>query len=442
MTKQAIRIDSKLVNVVQLISEEDVSSEMGEAFASYMLNPTVVWAKFILTDDKKNANSQRIPEEEFKNLMASGIHMPVKMALGEIKPGHDDSKPLGVITHLKKIVSEEGANALVALAALWSDERPSDVQYIKDRFASNLPVNISWEILFSDSLWNEEQGSEDLLGTVLKAATVVGEPAYEGRTSFLSVAAKKWSKAYIEELPDEAFLYIDREGERMFPIKDANGRVDKAKVHEALASLGESNLPMNIIKDKKLALKNMIAEFANTKAGDNESIENSNDSEANLEEDKVDLEKALAEVERLTAENEALIEKNKTLEAAMAEKETKLTEASNENEEMKTELTGLREFKAELDAEKEKEEKLVQVKNMFVEAGLEKEEQFFVDNEERLLSLDEEALAFMIQELKAFAENAPANASKKRIPVLSGEDNGQPSREEMVAYLRSKNTKK
>ena len=94
MTEKVAKKSAKLRNVVELLNDEEVKSEMGEAFASFMLNPTVTWAKFILTDDRKNANGERVPKEEFHNLLRTGVHMPVKMALGEISQGHPDTKPL------------------------------------------------------------------------------------------------------------------------------------------------------------------------------------------------------------------------------------------------------------------------------------------------------------------------------------------------------------
>ena len=50
---------------VELIGKDD-------AFAmAQQLNPYVTWVRFILTDDKPNGNGDRIPLEEFSNL----IHM-------------------------------------------------------------------------------------------------------------------------------------------------------------------------------------------------------------------------------------------------------------------------------------------------------------------------------------------------------------------------------
>ncbi len=236
MTEQNIKNAKKTALMVQLIDENQLKLEMGEAFASYMLNPTVTWAKFILTDDLKNANGERIPKEEFENIIKSGIHMPVKMAIGEISPGHPGTKPLGSITHLKEVSTEDGVSMIVALAALWGHERPADVEFIKKRYAEGKSVDISWEILYEDAIFNPEFESMDLLGTVLSAATVVGNPAYSGRTPFLSIAAKKVGQATIEADPENLSEDISME---MDELKTKVTELE-AKVSELETTLAES----------------------------------------------------------------------------------------------------------------------------------------------------------------------------------------------------------
>jgi len=164
-----------LVTPLQILDmKETAVAELG-------LNPTLVWAKFILTDDKPNANKVRIPKEEFSNLIRSGIYMPLKMSLGEVGD-HQSSRPLGVITHLKEETSEE-SNRVIGLAALWSEERPEDVDLIRDKFKNKQPLNLSWEISYREDSENSEYaGVKDLLGTVLTGVTIVKVPAYGGRT--------------------------------------------------------------------------------------------------------------------------------------------------------------------------------------------------------------------------------------------------------------------
>ena len=425
MPKNVMKIDTKLQSMVQLLNETEVSALFSTAAAEILVNPTVTYVKFTLTDDKVNANRQRIPNSEFQNLIRTGMNMPIKMAVGEISPGHEDTKPLGVMTHLKEVVTEFGNKAIIALAALWTEERPADVQYLKQRFAEGKPIDVSWEILYEDAVHNPEEDSMDLVSTVLKAATIVGNPAYTGRTQFLSVAAKKWSKAYIEELPNEHFLYVDPDGKRHLPIMDAEGKLDRAKLKEAQLGLGDLNLPTPQLRERKQTLTNLLDRFD---AG--ASIEAvSNDyymaPAKILEEPKLDeineLKAKLAEVEAKL--NEA-IQATEVKELAVAEKQTALAELeakvatlAEELASKEGELVILRELKASYDAEAERKDKRAKLKAKFSEAGVEKDEAYFDENEATLFALDDAAISLMITEAKSAAEGKASGESHSSIQI-------------------------
>lgn len=160
-------------------------NDAGDASASVSLNPTFAWTKFILTDDQPNENKQRVPKSEFANLIKTGINAPVKMAVGKIEEDHDNAFPLGVITHLKEV-----DNRIEGMAALWTREREEDIKALREMYANgNLP-QLSWEILYQDSK-ADENGIEDLLDDSLRAVTIVGMPAYAGRTPIFAMASKK-----------------------------------------------------------------------------------------------------------------------------------------------------------------------------------------------------------------------------------------------------------
>ena len=283
-----------------------------DAFASISLNPLLRWLKFILTDDQPNENKQRIPQEEFDNLIRSGINMPIKMAEGDIADGHPGSKPIGVITHLKQV-----GNKIEGLAALWSSERPDDVDLIIDEFESGTPPQISWEVPFDEEI-EDEDGIFTLKGIILRAATLVRLPAFAGRTPVIAVASKTIdndaAKAAIEE----------------------NNRMEE----------------LELIKSQLATANEKIAEL-----------------EGQLKE-KVD---GFASVE--------------------------------------DELTNLRDFKAKADKEADEATLLTAVRTKFAEAEIEKSDEYFAENKERFLSLDEIGLDFMIQEMSAFAKTSVANAS-------------------------------
>lgn len=301
-----------------------------EAFASISLNPALTWTKFVLTDDKPNLNLKRIPETEFDNLIRTGIYMPIKMAEGEIKDGHDGAIPLGVISHLKKT-----SNQIQGLAALWERERPEDVKYIKERYANKQPLQLSWEVYYEREE-EKEDGTSDLIGTALRAVTLVGMPAYAGRTPITEVAS--------------------------------------------------------------------IKEQEETK---------------------------LEELEQLKSENE-------TLKASLTAKEEELTRVT-------AELETLKEFKASIEKEEADAEKLDAIKKMFKEAGLEKDESYFAEKKDMLLSLSPEALDFLLQEAISFASvkdnKKNTSNSSTEIPPLNG-GKSDFTKQELAEFLRARHLQK
>jgi hypothetical protein len=306
------------------------SNSENEAFAAVSLNPAVSWARFILTDDQPNVNKQRIPESEFVNLMRTGTFMPLKMAAGQINDDHKDAIPLGVISHLKQV-----NNQVQGLAALWDRERPEDVKLIKERYANKQPLQLSWEILYGESTINED-GIEDLHGVNLRAVTLVGMPAYSGRTPIVAVASENSS----------------------------------------------------ITEEKKLELEQLQAEL-------------------------------------------------ETVKASLTAKEEELTA-------MTVEVEQLREFKSSVDKVKADAEKLASIKQKFVEAGLEKSDEYFVEKHDMLFSLSNEALDFMIQELVSFAALAATKVeatSSTKVPPLVSKQVSAPTNSDLVQFLRTNKQK-
>lgn len=318
-----------------------------EANASLSLNPAFRWIKFVLTDDQANLNGDRIPVEEFPNLIRTGINAPIKMAENTINPGHERAVPLGVITHLK---IEE--NQVVGLAALWESEREDDVDMLKEMFANNEQVNFSWEIFYT----TEEVISEsirNLKGVILRAATIVGIPAYDGRTRVLA--------------------------------------------------------------------------FASTK---------------NSEKGTMTLEEALARI----AELEALVQEKETeckdLEDQMGQMNSSVTSLTETVTLLETEKEELTTFKQTIEAEASKNAKVYAIKSKFTEAGIQKTEEYFETNIEKLLSMTEDQLDFMVSEMTHFAVEASkvVNASVT-IPNISTEKT-KLSPKDLASELRTINTKR
>lgn len=275
-----MKIHSFSTDFVQLNIEDD--EEFNKAFAALSLNPTIKWIKFVLTDDKANANKQRIPKDEFTNLIKTGVHMPIKMGMGYIRKGHEFAVPIGTITGLA-----EQNDQIIGIAALWTREHENEINIIEAMKNDENSPQISWEILYRESSIDED-GVEDLRGTVLSAATVVGDPAYQGRTRIVQVASRnkndnpneeedsmetveelqealETSEANIEELENENKELketVESLNDEIKPLKEFKEEVEAeraraAKIDQIVALYEEHglNLPEDYFEDEEKAEK-------------------------------------------------------------------------------------------------------------------------------------------------------------------------------------------
>lgn len=304
------------------------------AFSSLSLNPSIRWAKFILTDNLPNGNKQRIPKSEFDNLINTGVFMPIKVAEGSIEEGHENASPIGVITHLKKV-----KNRIEGLAALWIKERPDDIDSLQELYKSKKPINLSWEVGYSSSSKNKEDESiQDLIDTALQAVTIVGIPAYKGRTIITALAS----------------------------VNEEDNKLDK---------LEQLTNELAVANDK-------IKEYKQSVSG---------------------------------------------LEETISELKKKVTVASNQE----VELQELQEFKLNIEAEQDRELKIVEIKTKFSEAKLDKDDEYFTKNIDTLLGMSENDIDFMIQELSAFVTTAQAS-----LPNFKNTTSNKTNIKDLVGYLK------
>lgn len=169
-----------MYKTITLNSKFQIKSEAG-----YLDNPNVKRVSFIITDDKPNANYEGIRADQFLQLAASAMYMPIKMAVGEISPGHAGTMPLGVIIGTE---IQEGTEAtrIYGEGALWQRERPADVNYFSN-IANSQGAYLSWEIAYTDAEI-DESGVSWLLDPTLLAVTIVGNPAYGNRTPIVTAS--------------------------------------------------------------------------------------------------------------------------------------------------------------------------------------------------------------------------------------------------------------
>jgi len=108
------------------------------------------------------------------------------------------------------------------------------------------------------------------------------------------------------------------------------------------------------------------------------------------------------------------------------------------------ELEPLREFKQSADNAAERVEKLSAIKAKFDKLNLEKAAEYFDDNADKLLGMDENGIDFMLQEMIAFKEDVTnvGNASEDRLklPNISG-SGGKMSITDLAVALRERSKK-
>jgi hypothetical protein len=126
-----------------------------------------------------------------------------------------------------------------------------------------------------------------------------------------------------------------------------------------------------------------------------------------------------------------------------------LTTAKAELEEIKPKYEELEKFKAEADAAKQREEKLVSIREKFAEAGIEVTDEYMEEREETLLGMEEASLDFFIQELVSFktkeGDDDEAEASvnlTSKLPDLKRKSEKDVEPDDIVAGLRELDKKK
>lgn len=234
--------DINLITQLELIDD----GADNEAFASISLNPTYQWAKIVVTDDQPNANNQRVPLEEFDNIIKTGIFAPIKMGISEITRGHKEAmgKPIGTITQLVK-----ANNKIIALAALWKRERPNDIEYLKNLYQNGTPPNVSWELSIQESSI-DDVGIESFKGISLNGLCVVSEPAYTGRTPFIAMASKSDES---DNLDDKEEIIVN-EDEFKQKISDLEATIAdlQSKLSEKDTQLAELKEFKDKVEEEKL----------------------------------------------------------------------------------------------------------------------------------------------------------------------------------------------
>jgi len=239
-------------NDVELILNENFNER--EAFASLTLNPNIVWAKFVLLDDQPNGNKHRVPSEEFDNVIKTGRFMPIKSAESAISEDHTGSKPIGVITHLQK-----QDNTVIGLAALWIKERYDDVASIKEEFSKKGKLDVSWELGYINSE-TDDNGVKTFFDVVMNAVTIVGIPAYQGRTPITELASLNTT----EEDNDMETITLDEHNTivNALRLELETAKLEKTSLETEVASLTEFKVEVEAEKARLEKLASLKQKFS------------------------------------------------------------------------------------------------------------------------------------------------------------------------------------
>lgn len=427
-----------------------------EAFAAEE-DPTKAWIHFIFTDDKPNANKERVPVEEFDNIIKTGKYMPIKKYVGETSSDHDKVLPMGTIVNLKRELGET-KNIIEGLGTLWKKEFPEDVEDLKTAFNAGEPIDFSWEILYSGSD-KEEEGVSALTGCRTRAITIVDLPAYQGRTRALAMASERKNQ---EEVDEMELLITGVASEEAIA---AASESDKEAQRLRAAKYGIQIRPEKNVTKPKQYLHLSDSQFADpvnyAYPIDEENIRSTlrywgkpeNKAKYNARSRTINTQRMLAAAKRFgvksiqeseTTMAKKLSELLKGLEPADA-----VAAVSKELEEVYKELEALRTFKQEREDEEAKAVLLKSRLETMKEAGIEVKDDDLEKKAALWLSMDDEAFSFHVSELVAFstAKGAGETAASTSVPDISGEvtddddDSGKVLREGLEKYLGRKSEK-
>ena len=188
----------------------------------------------------------------------------------------------------------------------------------------------------------------------------------------------KWSTAYINDLPDSSFAYIesggkkDKDGKttprskRHLPYKDKSGKVDPAHVRNALARLNQTHIPASAkasAKKKLIAAARSVGIEVSTKVDSSEVIKKQTGKEVketvakDEKTKKVADEEVIEKAEEEAPKKEAKTEEPEKVEKVEDEKEaTEKPEPVEKAEEPEEEVEKADEPEEEVEAEEPEEE--------------------------------------------------------------------------------------
>jgi cation transport regulator ChaB len=191
--------------------------------------------------DKLNLNGWGVPESEVSAVVAGLKDVPLRMCSGKeaITNGHSCDYNWNPEDDIGTVVSAFRENGWIHATAKVTDS-------VAARKIREGTWAKKWSIFMS---YKSAEVNGMFTGIKPRSVTLVREPAYPGAGFTAGAhdegveAGGKWTRAYINSLPDSAFAVIepcygkttDNKNARHLPFKNANGEIDKPHLRNALA---------------------------------------------------------------------------------------------------------------------------------------------------------------------------------------------------------------
>lgn len=110
--------------------------------------------------------------------------------------GHPGSIPIGVIESTEIKTVDDTHHQIIATAALWNQEFPEEITWLKEAYAEGKAPGLSYEIFYKD--FENQDNVQWLRDAFTGAATFVDNPAYGMRTALLALASSNLEKSQVE----------------------------------------------------------------------------------------------------------------------------------------------------------------------------------------------------------------------------------------------------
>lgn len=247
------------------------ASFLGLAVAEDTAHPLQKRLKFVFTDFQPNGNKQGVPTKEAQNVASTAMFMPVKINYSDKPLGHENAVPIGPITSVN--VTEEN---ILGEAIFWADEYPDIAEWLAEASKKDGGVQFSWELYFGKSE-KDDNGVEWLNDIVTAGITIVGNPAYQGRTPLLAFSEQQEEvevdKVKVQEMLTTLYSTLN---ETLASKPENDDDFDTAfntivtKLNTTLTTLKESNSNLESevtkLKEFKESVENKAAELAQLKS--------------------------------------------------------------------------------------------------------------------------------------------------------------------------------